>query len=170
LIKIGIVGHRFFVTHQVGAFVSQQCKLILERIQVNNRRVTALSAIAEGADSLFAGAALSLKIPLEIVRPFDKYISDFLSEDSRSIYLELRKAALRETRLPYLARSEEAYFAAMTHIVSNSDLLVAVWDGTPSNGRGGTAQAVKLAIESYQNWIHVNVHDLSVKFYLRKSH
>jgi len=58
-------------------FVTEQCISILQQIKKSYGNVVALSAIAEGADMIFAEAAFSLNIPFEIVRPFEKYITDF---------------------------------------------------------------------------------------------
>jgi hypothetical protein len=158
----GIEGHRFFYDQEVEEFVSFQCTEILSTLQQNSQ-ITALSAIAKGSDTIFADAALSLNIPLEIVRPFDTYVNDFVSEESRASYKRLREAAYRETILTYPDRSEDAYYEAMRYIVLHSDLLIAVWDCLPAKGRGGTGEAVKLAIALRKDWIHLNVVDRTAK-------
>jgi hypothetical protein len=80
----------------------------------------------------------------------------------------LRKTAIKEVKLPYYHRSEEAYFDAMSFVVANSNLLIAVWDGKNGHGRGGTADAIKIALDSNYDWIHIDVADQTTKFYLNK--
>ncbi|HEX6289962.1 MAG TPA: hypothetical protein VFZ66_12270 [Herpetosiphonaceae bacterium] len=168
MMRIGIVGHRFFSRPDAAAFVTQQCLTILRQAQAAYADVTALSAIAEGADSLFAEAALSLNIPLEIVLPFEEYAADFTGTMATACYARLRRAACKETQLAYISRSEEAYVAAMHWVVAHSDVLIAAWDGGPGRGRGGTADAVRQAVLSGRDWIHLNVDDLSTTFHVRQ--
>jgi hypothetical protein len=47
--------------------------------------------------------------------------------------------------LPFRSPSAEAYWAAGQRIVGLADVLLAVWDGTPSRGVGGTADVVAFA-------------------------
>jgi hypothetical protein len=95
----------------------------------------AISALAEGADTLFAEAALQLGVPLEIVRPFDRYVDDFATRPSRSRYRGLVEAARRETRLPFAAASVHAYEAAMAWVVRACDLRRS--EATPAAASSG---------------------------------
>jgi len=157
MIRIGIVGHRFLGEQPTVDFVTEQCISILRQMKKRYRNVVALSAIAEGADMIFAEAASSLNIPFEIVRPFEEYIQDFETPVLKDRYLSLQKMAVKEIRLPYDKRSEESYFYAMQWVVRNSDLLIAVWDGKEGTSGIGTAATVKEAIRTNSNWIHLDV-------------
>lgn len=159
---LGIVGHRYLANPEIVAFVADQCTAILKQAKAENPEIVALSAIAEGADTLFAEAALGLDIPLEIVRPFDNYVSDFMTLSSRARYSKLRAAARSETKLVYTKRSDVAYKAAMNWIVNQSDVLVVVWDGQPAEGEGGTGDAVKQAMRLNMHWLHLDIVNLSV--------
>lgn len=167
--RIGIVGHRYFSDDEIIKFVAQSTTKILEKTLNEYPDLIVLSAIAEGADTIFAEAALSLNIPLEIVRPFQTYSSDFATASARDRYHRLRTAARSETQLSFKRRSNEAYEAAMNWIESRSDLLIAVWDGRPSNGPGGTGHAVHQAIQLNRTWIHVNVIDLTIVYHFAKA-
>jgi hypothetical protein len=156
MIRIGVAGHRWIAPEAVSV-ASVQCSAILQRARAHWGAVLALSATAEGADAFFAEAAVSLGIPLEIVRPFDEYAADFTTRDARERYERLRAAARLETRLAFDRRSIEAYVAGMQWIVENSDILVAVWDGRAALGAGGTAHAVDQANRAGRPWIHLNV-------------
>lgn len=159
---VGIVGHRYLADQQTGAFVSEQCLVILKQAKAEHDDLVAISAVAEGADTLFAEAALTLDIPLEIVRPFADYASDFQSVSGRERYEKLRLAARSEEKLGHKKRSDAAYKAAMNWIVRRSDLLVVVWDGLPAEGAGGTGDAVRQAAHLNKPWLHLDVTNLSV--------
>ena len=58
------------------------------------------------------------------------------------------KAAHAVTRLDYAEPSEEAFLAAGTSVVDNCEALIAVWDGKPARGLGGTADIVRYARDS----------------------
>jgi hypothetical protein len=142
--RLGIVGHRE-LDAEAAAFVGASSIALLSDALSVSGKVVAVSALAEGADTLFAEAALSMKVPLEVVRPFSSYAGDFPTEPSRRRYRGLALAARKETRLRFTARSTWAYEAAMRWLVENCDVLVAAWDGSPARRRGGTAQAVRHA-------------------------
>jgi hypothetical protein len=116
--------------------------------------VVAVSAAAEGADTLFAEAALVAGVPLELVRPFAAYVEDFPVGEARSRYLQLRASAPAERRLGYVSRSERAYAAAMRAVVASSDVLVAAWDG---RGDGMTARTVRHALRVGLPVIHIKL-------------
>lgn len=162
MFHLGIVGHRYLASPETVTFVADQCLAILKQTKVAHPDVVALSAIAEGADTLFAEAALALAIPLEIVRPFRDYVSDFKTATSRRRYKKLRAAARREVELVHQKRSDAAYEAAMNWIVTQSDVLVVVWDGLRAAGAGGTGDAVKEAALLNRTWLHLDVTNLSV--------
>jgi hypothetical protein len=131
--------------------------------------VVAVSAIAEGADTLFAEAAVTLGVPLEVVRPFEEYDDDFVDAVARKRYMDLQAVARNEVRFEYASRSLAAYEAAMTWVVRTSDLLLAAWDGLPARGPGGTGRAVEEAVRLGRSWIHLNTSDLTMTRYLQES-
>jgi hypothetical protein len=165
MIRVGVVGHRYLGNSKTSTFVFDQCLAILKQAQIEHSSVLALSAVAEGADTLFAEAALALDIPLEIIRPFKEYRSDFRTIPARKRYNRLCAATRRETKLTYRNRSNEAYLAAMNWIVEKSDMLVAVWNGHSATGIGGTGDAIQKAMLINRPWIHLNNIDLSVTFH-----
>jgi hypothetical protein len=166
MLRIGIVGHRILGNEETIQFVAGQSTSILERALRDCGQLVALSAIAEGSDTLFAEAALRLGIPFEIVRPFERYSSDFTTDEALRRYEELRSRARRETVLPFLDRCEEAYVAAMNWIIQNSDLVVAAWNGVASCEQGGTGRAVNQLRSTGRAWIHLNVVEHFVTYHL----
>jgi len=106
---------------------------------------------------LFAEAAVSAGATLEIVRPYDGYEGEFGTASRRRRYRELRRAADRETQLPFDRRSTRAYEAAMRHVTDECDILLAAWDGTPPRGTGGTADTVRYAERIGRCVVHLDV-------------
>jgi len=100
MFHLGIVGHRYLGDRKTIEFVSQECRAILIRTLADHDEVIALSAIAEGADTLFAEAALALEVPLEIVRPFSDYASDFKSAAAKRRSVPTEPRAVRRSTQP----------------------------------------------------------------------
>jgi hypothetical protein len=165
--RVGTVGHRTFSTAEVAAFVAAACRSVLHDALREHGAVTAVSALAEGTDMLFAEAALELGLQLETVEPFAGYETDFTDPLLRARYLRLRAAAHEESMMPYHARSEEAYAAAMREIVEHCDMVVIAWDGSASRSSAGTGAAVKLVQQLGRPWVHLDVRDCSIRWHLR---
>ncbi len=121
------------------------------------REVAAVSALAEGADTLFAEAALSAGATLEVVRPYEGFEGEFPIAERRRRYRTLVDAASQETRLPFSSRSTRAYEEAMRRVTDACDVLVAAWDGTPPRGTGGTADTVRYARSIGRRVVHLDV-------------
>ncbi|MGH3928049.1 MAG: hypothetical protein ACRDTT_35160, partial [Pseudonocardiaceae bacterium] len=65
----------------------------------------------------------------------------------REAYDQLFAKAWHVVRLPFEESTEGSHLTAGQRIVDTSDLLIAVWDGQPAGGRGGTADIVAYARE-----------------------
>lgn len=105
-----------------------------------------VTCLAGGADQLFARAVLDLGGDIEVIVPAERY-RDGLDADAQPGYDELFAKAIQAERLPLVESTEEAHMAASKVLVDRSDLLVAVWDGKPARGLGGTADVVAYARE-----------------------
>ncbi len=111
-------------------------------------RPVLLSALAEGADRYAALAALDGGMALSVALPFPvaAYERDFAESTSRAEYHALIAAADRVLVLPGdHADSTRAYDAVGTVILENADVILAVWDGGASAGKGGTTDLVERA-------------------------
>jgi hypothetical protein len=167
MFRLGIVGHRYLANTETVSFVAENAFAILMRLQAEHENLRVISAIAEGADTIFAEAAVELNIPLEIVRPFEEYAIDFTTPSAKQRYEKLRSRACSETILAHAGRSDTAYLAGMYWIVDNCSLVVAVWDGSPARGSGGTGDAIERAVLMDCDWIHINVANRSVNYHLK---
>ncbi len=130
-----------------------------------------LSPLAEGADRVVARAVLAdPDARLDAVLPLalEDYLEDFATEESREEFKELlsrcRKPVLLRTRRIADDRHDpgdqaelrrDAYAHVGRYVVDHCDVLIAVWDGEPSRGRGGTAEIVQYAREQKRPIIRV---------------
>ena len=103
-----------------------------------------VTSLAAGADQLFAEQILGRGGELHVVVPFPGYADRFSGVD-RTRYHRLLKAAVEVLVLPRSGSDEDCYMAAGQYIVDHCELLVAIWDGRPARGLGGTADVVAYA-------------------------
>lgn len=153
--RLGIVGHRV-LDPVAREFLASACSALIADAQ-RVSAVAAVSALAEGADTLFAEAALSAGATLEVVRPYQRFVDEFDTSERRRRYRTLVEAASEETELPFSVRSTCAYAAAMRRVTDVCDVLVAAWDGTPPRGTGGTADTVRYARSIGRQVVHLDV-------------
>jgi hypothetical protein len=159
LIRIGVTGHRLLAElDKVGAGVEASLRRIETRFP--GEALTVISALAEGADRLVAHRVLDrsgsrLVVPLPL--PQASYMTDFGSEASRLEFLRLLARAERVIEMSPASDRNAAYEAAGEYVLDNSDVLITLWDGRPSRGRGGTAEIVRRARERRLPiaWVHV---------------
>jgi hypothetical protein len=59
---------------------------------------------------------------------------------------------------------EKAFFEAGIYIVDHVDRLIAVWDGKPAQGLGGTADIVSYAQANKHPILHLNTTQRSTKW------
>lgn len=137
---IGVTGHRQLPEGARGHIEQAIARLLGER----EAPVIGLSSLAEGADQLFADLLLRSGGVLHAVIPCWGYASTF-EPVARENYLRLLAAARSVTTLAYAKPSKQAFDAAGQYIAEHCDLLIAVWDGEPARGPGGTADAVEHA-------------------------
>ncbi|WAE71736.1 hypothetical protein OUQ99_21190 [Streptomonospora nanhaiensis] len=105
-----------------------------------------ISCLARGADQLFAEEVLDLGGQLEVVLPSADYREAKVGPEARGGFDRLLVRA-HHVRYMSLTAGRQAYEEANEAVLGGVDLLFAVWDGQPSGGGGGTADAVRLATE-----------------------
>jgi hypothetical protein len=133
-----------------------------------NRQITehpisrGLSSLALGADQLFVEALRAAQIAYDAVIPCENYESTFADTVTRARYQRLLADAARIHTLPYSSPSEEAFFAAGKWIVLHCDLVIAVWNGKPARGLGGTADVVAFVGAEGKPWIHIDTTKLTI--------
>jgi hypothetical protein len=138
---IGITGHRG---------LSERTELLVaaalrdEVARYADDQLVGVSAIADGADSLFATAVLDAGGDLVVVVPARRY-RESLPAAQQPVYDALLGRAVRVIALDHEDPTTAAYMDAALRMLDEIDLLVAVWDGEPARGFGGTAQVVDAA-------------------------
>ncbi|MGW0843165.1 hypothetical protein ACWD26_24025 [Streptomyces sp. NPDC002787] len=138
--RIGITGHRQIPDAALSTVRSGI------RAELRDRPAArALSSLAAGADQLFAEIALENGIPLTAVIPGMDYETHLGDDTVRAAYRRLLKCCAARVELPHERTHDEAYYAAGRYIVDHADRVIAVWDGAPARGLGGTADIVDYA-------------------------
>jgi hypothetical protein len=166
IFSVGIAGHRpDRLRHADEARLADRLRTVLRaaRDAAHERSATvrAISPLAEGADRLFADLAIDLGYELWCPMPFAAadYETDFMPPRAQEAGSRLRFEAILDrararTRLETQelngTRADEghAYADAGRAVVDGSDLLVAVWDGEPAAGPGGTNDTLDAAIDA----------------------
>ncbi|MCB1500986.1 MAG: hypothetical protein KDK07_14545, partial [Bauldia sp.] len=174
-LTVGVVGHRpnripSAATARIAADIAAILRAVTSACEAARAlhadvfadtpvRPVLLSALAEGADRHAALAALDEGVALAVALPFPvaDYERDFAERGSRDEYHRLIAAAERVMVLPGRRDAPpSAYDAVGTVIIENSDLIVAVWDGGESAGKGGTTDLVERAAEAGMPVVHVD--------------
>lgn len=149
---MGITGHRKLDNPAGWNWVRRELTAFLRDVA----SLTGITSLAIGADQVFAEVVLELKGDLEAVIPFPEYERTFTSESDLARYRLLKAASRRVEILPGAAAEDEAYLTAGRRVTDLSDLLVAVWDGQPARGLGGTADVVDYAARMGKRVVQLN--------------
>jgi len=153
-VKIGISGHQVISDPSRWIWVHEQFEAILRERCTSGEWV--IGALAVGADQLFVRTALQLGLLVETVIPCTKYETTFVSPEELLEYKSLLKRSSKVCTLSFETPSEDAFLAAGLHVVDHCDLLVALWNGKPAAGKGGTGDIVAYAREMRKPLIHVH--------------
>jgi hypothetical protein len=139
--RIGVTGHQS-IPLPVQSWIRDAVSEYLENATTE---LIGVSSLAIGADQIFAEEVVKRKGALYAVIPSREYGTTFKRPFERRRYEALLSQSLTVETLDFLAPSEDAFYAAGKRVVELSDQLVAVWDGKPARGKGGTADIVAFA-------------------------
>ncbi|MGH3828953.1 MAG: hypothetical protein ACRDRS_00655 [Pseudonocardiaceae bacterium] len=140
MILIGITGHRGLPAHST-QLIDTSLRATLAEYGAN---VIGVTALADGADQLFARAVLDQGGQIEVIVPAAHY-RDGLPSESHAEYDDLIGQAMTVHRLNSTESTPEAYMAASELMIAMVSELLAVWDQQPARGYGGTADVVTRA-------------------------
>ena len=155
-VTIGGIGHCDLDALDVFPYVQLCFHRVLTELARRFPRLKAVSALATGADTVFAQCAKTLSIPLESVIPFANFDADFADPEPNARYRALRGSAFCENRLHFSERNDRAYKKSMEWVVFKSNIVVAAWDGRRVGSPGGTWAAVSLCEKLGKTLIHVD--------------
>lgn len=153
-IAMGVTGHRLdrLADYDLAALADRVADVMtrLERAAPSDG-FRLIGSLAEGADMIAADAAVARGWQLDTVLPFGRanYADDFDGAGAADLRARL-DASANVLELPG-SRDEPggeaaAYERAGRVVLTQSDILLAVWDGAPARGRGGAAQIVAEAV------------------------
>lgn len=157
---IGVTGHRDLRQDDV-PHLEQRVKSIFERLRerYGSTPLLVLSPLAEGADRLVArvGNGFGARLVVPLPMPAALYEADFEEPGSVDEFRALLARADCSFVLPPPADPESIrrpgpardcrYELAGAYVVSQSQILIALWDGVESGKIGGTSAMVKLRTE-----------------------
>jgi len=145
---------------------------------LNEGTLRIISSLASGADQWVATAAVNKGYELQTILPFNRkdYINDFSNKDDINNYLKLLDKAtsileidgkIVQNDFGSWIPDSQSYEVSGRAVLNQSDLLIAIWDGNESYGKGGTGQIVNEAIqksvpvvlvpwETPENWCLLN--------------
>lgn len=161
---IGITGHRHLqaedaVASSVRAVLAEIVQGLAGQRAPKESPLTILSSLAEGADRIAArevlrepGGALRAVLPL----PIEDYGQDFADAESRAEFRALLACAEAVEVVVVAGDRDASYRAAGRRVVDLCSVLVAVWNGRPGRGIGGTADVVGYARELGKPLIIIN--------------
>lgn len=141
--RIGVTGHSNLAPESEKVVA----RAIRDVLTGFSEPIIGVSCLARGADQLFARVVLELGGRLEVVLPAADYRDRKVKSDNRAEFDALIAQAADVQVLPFEQSGREAYLAASETVLSSVDAVVAVWDGKPADGRGGTGDVVAAATE-----------------------
>lgn len=139
--RVGVTGH----TNLTPGSVPLVATGIRKILSGQEGPLVGVSCLARGADQVFARVVLELGGRLDVVIPAADYRERKVGPDNRAEFEELIGRAATVRVLPFETSNRDAYVAANEVVFTSVDALVAVWDGAPPDGRGGTGDAVEIA-------------------------
>lgn len=128
------------------------------------------TALATGADQIAAISARSSGYFVRAVLPFEAsdYRMDFADGDELDMFEQALEAADEIVALPgQRSDVESAYLVVGESLVRAADILIAIWDGEPARGPGGTANVVDLALQNATPVIHLHIDHASDEVRMR---
>lgn len=140
MVRIGVTGHSN-LTDSTAELVAEELRKILAD---QPGHLVGVTCLARGADQIFARVVLDLGGAIEVVLPAADYRERKVKPDNAAEFDSLIANASVHT-MPFTESNRDAYMAASEHVLSIVDKVVAVWDGGPSGGHGGTADVVDAA-------------------------
>ena len=175
VVRVGVTGHRS------GALAAGDVELLQRRVDsvLASVRDTALrvaekglysdqppclrviSSLAEGADRIVAERGLRMGYELQAPLPYhrEEYENDFATAESREEFHGLLRQCSSVFELDGTRQQgATSYLAAGQLLIHHCDVLIAIWDGQPAAGVGGTGQIVAEAVNLGVPVVRVDSH------------
>ncbi|GGQ10926.1 hypothetical protein [Streptomyces roseolilacinus] len=138
---IAVVGHAD-LTPETLTLVEAELRARLERQEDGTRGVVRVGA---GLPLAFGRAAREAGRPLVVLLPAQGSVPAVLPHRDRPAAGELLRLAEQMRLVPYDPEGRDACVGADERMITTSRRLLAVWDGSPADGRDATAHLVAFA-------------------------
>lgn len=143
---VGFTGHRLVESPALIAAALGDAIDLLQ--QQTPGEWVALASVAQGSDQLFVEQALQRSLSWHAILPLPlaEFARDFDALQWPRVQELLTRAEHQQVSSDNVeGPREDAYLDCGLETVNGSDLLIAVWDGEPARGKGGTADVVEYA-------------------------
>jgi len=164
-LHVGVTGHRpNRMPERQWRRIKRTLAQAMAKIEAENpgRPLVLVTGLAEGADRFAAFVALGRGWSLHVILAFhqSRFVKDFPDPYALGEFRALLDASaqLEEPNKRWHIRKapEKGYEAVGKRLLKLSDVLIAIWDGKASRGKGGTIEVIKEAqgknIPVY--WLH----------------
>lgn len=123
-----------------------------------------LSSVAIGSDQKFVDQVLGLGMSWHVILPLPRaeFQKDFNPDDWADVEQMLTQAEHIRVISENGSR-EDAYLDCGMETVNGCDVLLALWDGQPARGKGGTADVISYAQSLGKPVIVIDAHTLAVR-------
>jgi hypothetical protein len=148
--NVGITGHQHLDDPTAWSWVADAIRSELTAL---TPPLVAITSLAIGADQLLAELVLEHGGTIHAVLPYREIERSFLPEDLPLFRMLASQAELEILDTP--GTDQDAYLAAGLRVVDLSDLVIAVWNGLPAVGKGGTADVVDYALQKGIRLLHI---------------
>lgn len=157
---LGIAGHQKLGSDEAVQWV----RFTLRETIAQESADSGFTCLARGTDQLFAEILLEKEIPYTVVLASRNYEKTFDEQRLLEHFRFLLHRAANVIEMDNESASEEAFFAAGRQVVDRCDCLIAVWDGLPAKGLGGTGDVVQYALSKHKKVIHIDPVKRTVTF------
>ena len=142
---VGFTGHRH-LADPTGAAGAIRVSLESLRREMSGEWI-ALSSIARGSDQLFVQQTQALGLSWHAILPLPR--AEFAEDFAPAEWAAVEETLATADHLRIIDESgdrKDSYLDCGIETVNGADVLLAVWDGDPARGKGGTAEVVQYAL------------------------
>jgi hypothetical protein len=141
--RVGITGHSNLTPESTPVITDAVEKVLADL----GDPIVGVTCLARGADQIFARVVVDTGGEIVVILPAADYRDRKVKPENRDEFEDLLGRAVQVHVMPFETSNRAAYMAASEALLGGVDHLVAVWDGEPSDGHGGTGDVVSAARE-----------------------
>ena len=154
-VAIGFTGHRNLLDESRSR--ASILKFLQDFKSKTEKTIYGVSSAAAGGDLLFAESCIQLGLPIRILLPAPK--EQFREDFDEATWSRAESVMQRAMSVEVIGNGEtkeERYYECGAETVQQTQMLLALWDGKPSQGLGGTEEIFAYAKNQGRPvvWIH----------------